>query len=101
MSCPHCGGNSPVVQARCSACGRLVSARPDVATALLTPPPPTPPPGDMATLDSDLMFTGLGQTRLPADSDINITGFNTPPPVLDEDITSFNAPPPARGKNIA
>src|SRR5688572_29498977 len=93
MNCPHCGGNSPVVQARCTGCGRLVAARPDVATALLTPPPPTPAPGDMLTMDSELMFTGLDQTRMPsAASEIDITGFNTPP-LRDVDITGFNTPP--------
>ena len=91
MNCPHCGGNSPVVQARCTGCGRLVSARPDVATAVLTPPPP-PAPADMPTIDSELMFTGLGQTRMPAGSDIDITSFNAPP-LRDIDITGFNTPP--------
>ena len=98
MNCPHCGGNTPVAQARCSGCGRLVSARPDVATAVLTPPPK---PGDMPTIDSDLMFTGLGQTRLPtAGSNSDITGFNTPQPPRDEDITGFNTPSPARDEDI-
>ena len=107
MNCPHCGGNSPVVQARCTGCGRLVSARPDVATAVLTPTPV-----DMPTIDSELMFTGLGQTRVPADSDItgstrrrsaiatspastrrrrsydvNATAFNTPVPPSPDDMT--------------
>ena len=92
MNCPHCGGNSPVVQARCTGCGRLVTARPDVATAVLTPPPPPAPP-DMATIDSELMFTGIGQTRMPASSDIDVTGFNTPP-IGAADVTGFGTPVP-------
>ena len=92
MNCPHCGGNTPVAQARCSRCGRLVSARPDVATALLTPPPR---PGEMPTVDSELMFTGFGETRLPtAGSNTDITRFNTPPMARDEDMTGFKTPPP-------
>src|SRR5688572_29662143 len=93
MNCPHCGGNSPVVQARCTGCGRLVTARPDVATALLTPPP-TPTPGDMLTIDSELTFTGLDQTRMPsAASDVDVTGFNTPP-IGAADVTGFGTPVP-------
>jgi serine/threonine protein kinase/tetratricopeptide (TPR) repeat protein len=92
MNCPHCGGNTPVAQGRCSGCGKLVSARQDVATAVLTPPP-TPAP-DMSTIDADLMFTGLGQTRMPGlDSDSEITGFITPSP-RDADATGFDTPLP-------
>ena len=93
MNCPHCGGNSPVVQARCTGCGRLVTARPDVATALLTPPP-TPTPGDMLTIDSDLTFTGLDQTRMPsAGGDVDVTGFNIPP-IGAADVTGYGTPVP-------
>jgi len=93
MNCPHCGGNSPVVQARCTGCGRLVTARPDVATALLTPPP-----ADLPTIDSK-PIADLGQTRLPSSRDIDVTGFNTPAPAGDIDITGFT-PPPSRDPNV-
>src|SRR5688572_15128412 len=89
MNCPHCGGNSPIVQARCTGCGRSVSARPDVATGVLTPPPPT---GQRPAIDSELTYTGVDQTRMPSSSDIDITGFKTPEPARDLDVTGFGTP---------
>src|SRR5688572_21532866 len=92
MNCPHCGGKTPVAQARCSVCGKPVSARSNVAAALLTPPP-APGSGDMLTIEPNLMFTGLGQTRMPpATGDAEVTGF-TPLPA-DVDVTGFNTPMP-------
>ena len=91
MNCPHCGGKAPEAQARCSGCGKLISARPNVGAAVLTPPPA----GDMPTIGGDLMFTSLG-TMLPAAGDEDATGFDTPmPPAAgDEDQTGFNTPMP-------
>ena len=83
MNCPHCGGSTPVAQGRCSACGRQVSARPDVAAAVLTPPPAN----EMPTMDAEFMFTGPGETRVPGGGDDVATGFDTPLPPTLEDMT--------------
>src|SRR5687768_11802302 len=99
MNCPHCGGNTPIAQPRCLTCGRSISVRADVAAAVLTPPP-APGLGQMPTIDPELIFTGVGQTRVPSaghdpdvtaftplPADVDVTGFNTPLPPIQDDMT--------------
>jgi serine/threonine protein kinase len=85
MNCPHCGINTPAAQARCVGCGRAVSAKPSVGTAVLTPPPPSVPSGEMPTLDGRITGLDFGQTQLPPTlPDLGVTSFDTPLPPSDD-----------------
>jgi eukaryotic-like serine/threonine-protein kinase len=87
MNCPHCGADAPVVKARCTGCGRLVSARPDVATAVLTPLP-TPAPGIPAADDVTRFAADPDRTRiLPEDGGFGVAGPAAPPPSTPSDLT--------------
>ena len=90
MNCPHCGSNSPVVQARCTNCGRVVSAR--TGAAVLTPPPG----GDMPTIAKDVTeLPHLDQTQMPPTAAGGFDlAFDTPVPPSPDDMTQ--APDAAR-----
>jgi tetratricopeptide (TPR) repeat protein len=76
MNCPHCGTNTAASHARCSSCGRPVSARPTAATAVLTPPPvsaaeePTISPADDRTI-----APGEERTMFAADVTIDLNRY--------------------------
>jgi serine/threonine protein kinase/tetratricopeptide (TPR) repeat protein len=99
MKCPHCGSNSPVVQARCTSCGRPVAAARPAATAVLTPPPQTPP-GDLPTINGDLTLSESGVTGLPPTLADFGADFDTPVPPQADDIThtpDASRPSPSAG----
>ena len=84
MNCPHCGAKTPVSEARCTGCGKLVSGRPAVATGLLTPLPPdgTPNVEDMTG------FGTIGVTGVPpASGGFDTPNFDTPLPPSIDDMT--------------
>ena len=86
MNCPHCGSNSPVVQARCTKCGKPVSARPNVAAAVLTPPPPPAVAETNAGNLTGISDAGLTSV-LPTKADFDVTRFATPVPPSPDEMT--------------